>query len=116
MIGSFVTWATAGFVSKSGVDGGSDGVFTLILAIIGAGILLGWRSKPRAISGTILIVLALLIAAIGIYDLIDIESSTVEFLGERADVIDAGWGLYMVVVGSLLLAGSGFALRRVSRD
>jgi hypothetical protein len=103
VIGSFGTWATAlgGLLSKSGTEG--DGVLTLVLAVVALlGLWAFWR-EPRRWAAVGVLVLGVLIFAIGIYDLVDIENT--------ADV-SAGWGLYLVVAASAILGPVSFDLTR----
>ena len=103
VIGSFGTWATAlgGLLSKSGTEG--DGVLTLVLAVVALlGLWAFWR-KPRRWAAVGVLVLGVLIFAIGIYDLVDVESTA---------NVSAGWGLYLVVAASAILGPVSFDLAR----
>ncbi|MGE4426784.1 MAG: hypothetical protein AB7G37_10070 [Solirubrobacteraceae bacterium] len=103
LIGSVTPWATAGPFSKNGIDG--DGVITLVLAIaIGALILL--RRAPRVALG-----LALLSAAVTLYDTIDIGRVG----GDSIIDVSVGWGLVLALIASLSLTAWGVVTVRRPR-
>ena len=123
-IGSFLPWFTAsvpllGDISISGTDGGGDGVFTLILAVISLlalGVLFvnKWRQIKQVSILTLLLGLA--ITAIGGYNYATIQK---EFFDdpEVAVLVSVGIGLYMVLVGGVALSGcAGFSVYKCFRD
>jgi hypothetical protein len=94
-IGSFLPWATIGAFSKAGTDG--DGVLTLLLAVAAAAF--GIFGLPRARKGMLIasLIAAVLILAIGAYDMIDIGSTEGPFDIE----VSVGGGLYLTVLGAI---------------
>jgi hypothetical protein len=114
VIGSLGTWATAlgGIVTVNGTSG--DGVITVILALVALAGLWAYRNKPRRWAAVGVLLLGILAFAVGIHALVGIENTVPPndslFAGE--DVVDAGWGLYLVVVGSGILGLASFGLAR----
>lgn len=105
VIGSFGPWAKVfGLVSISGTDGGGDGWIVIGAAAVGAIALFLWRVRSRR--WLILAVIAAGAAlATTIYDRVDLESSVDGIdIGQLAD---AGWGIYVAMIGSASLAVAG---------
>lgn len=110
VIGSLGPWATTIFASKAGTSG--DGVFTLILAVVTALLLLTMdptHRNWRVVVGAGLGAVALFIA---VYDVIDINSSTQTVFGIEAQVVKVDWGLWLTALASAALIVSCWLLRR----
>lgn len=108
-IGAFGPWAKALLASKSGIEG--DGVLILGAAGAALALLWGYAQRPRrgAAIGTLLVALAA--AAVAAIDLADIQSKgDVELFGERVNVVQPGWGIYMVLVAAAVLAIASLVL------
>jgi hypothetical protein len=104
VIGSIGPWATIGIFSKAGTDG--DGVITLVLAIAGIVLALLLRRGARIAVG----IVAVLILAIGIFDVADVSSSGTKFFG--ADINPSvGWGLWVVTLAGAAATLCAFAKR-----
>lgn len=106
VIGSFGRWATSvgGTETVNGTDG--DGVITLFLVVIALAALgVYWKKRRRELAVGVL-VLGIVILGIGIYELVDIRSY------EGPEIVEAGWGLYLVVFGSVILGVSSLDLVR----
>ncbi len=94
-VGAFGSWVSvSGAVDLRGIEG--DGVITLTLALIAAGVLLVARARGRRASPITLGVCAVLVAAVAGYD-------TVNVLGTDFGPFDAhvGWGLWLTLIGAL---------------
>ncbi len=103
-VGALLPWAKLGIFEKNGTEG--DGVITLILALIGAGLALIWtRSRWLAIVG---VLVAAIVVFVGIYDMADVASGKTEFLGEEIGP-DIGEGLYLTVAGGLVALGASIS-------
>jgi hypothetical protein len=115
LIGALGPWATAlGLVSKAGVDG--DGVLVVGAAIFAVGFL--WNHAQTGGSGVLIaaMVIGLVSAAVCAYDLYDIRSqSDTEFLGEKVNLIQPGWGIYAALGGSVALVLASFMMWRARR-
>jgi hypothetical protein len=97
-IGAFGPWATAlRVIDVSGTHG--DGWI-----VIGASAfaVLGLFVSRRAGGTVVALIAALIGGAVGLIDLSDIES--------RGPLVHAAWGIYVVVVGSVVLLVAGLAL------
>lgn len=98
-----------GGYSQSGVDGGGDGLVTLLA---GAGAILvgcvGWRSGVRASWGAIAYALGMLGASVVAYDWTGImqrvENATT---GDDAILATVGAGFYLTGLASLVVALAG---------
>jgi hypothetical protein len=115
VIGGFGPWATAlGFVSVNG----TQGVGWLVITA-GVVALLALWSEGRSRQGGHPLVLAAVAgiggALVAIYTFARLESAQGELLGERIDLVDPAWGLYLAVIASGTLAVAAFRLRR-NRD
>jgi hypothetical protein len=103
VIGAFLPWVSAGFITVSGIDG--DGVFTLIFGVIAGAIVLmrDWE-KADVLGVGLLGVLTLLVAG-NVFSSTgnQVNSAAIEFS------VSAGTGLYLTLVaGLLLLAGAAY--------
>ena len=120
ILGSFLPWVSVSFKeaipgmgtshSTSGVNYGSRGIFTLLLA--GAGIALNYvkvpgKDKLMALIGTICGGLAALIAIISMFGISDAAPVAVLMDSFKVSI---GIGLYLVVLGGLA-GGFGWFLR-----
>ena len=95
VVGSFLPWAKAttifGEISISGFEAG-DGKLTAGLGAIAAlALLVGWRIVAR--------IAGLISAAIGIYDMVDIEGVADEDVAR----ISSSYGIWMVIVGGIVV-------------
>ena len=84
-------------------------MLTLVFALIALAALWAYWQEPRRGPAVGVLVLGVLILGIGIYDLVDVENTS-SFAG--ADLVHAGWGLYLVVIGSVILGLASFDLAR----
>jgi hypothetical protein len=105
VIGSIGTWVKVGPVTGDGLS--RDGKITLILAIIAGLFLVIAAARGRHISRVGIGITAVLALATCIYDVQDVSSADV--LGQSASV---GWGLWMCLVGSFVLAVGTVVARR----
>lgn len=106
VVGAIGPWATAVFASRSGLEG--DGVITLIVALCAGVAVFGVYQGARASSIGIAIA-GLIVAAIGIYDLVEIQdkANDTTLLGEQVDLVKVGWGLYLTIIAGVgtMIAG-----------
>jgi hypothetical protein len=105
IIGSIGPWVKVGPVTGDGLS--RDGVITLILAIIAAVFVALARVRKRPVSRIALGICAVLALATTIYDVIDVTGTDIGTF--EASV---GWGLWLCLVGSLVLAASITVARR----
>jgi len=110
IVGSFMPWLTAtaafvGTISRSGIDGGGDGIFTAIaggLLALG-GVARAMRSgSPR--TARVLGVLSSVVAAlIGVMDIGNVNSKVADLTSSSTAVIaTVGTGLYVVILGAAI--------------
>jgi hypothetical protein len=101
-IGAFGPWAKIlGLVTVNGTDNGGDGWVVIVGAVLGGIAFALWRAWSR----NWLVVSALAAAAAlatTIYDRVDLERTTANGV-DVGSLIDAGWGIYIAMLGSLSL-------------
>jgi hypothetical protein len=102
LLGSFMAWISIdGLGSIGGMEDGNDGVITFIVAIgTGAGAVF-LKDKARKIS---IIVGGVIIAVIGVIDMLDINDASSQLGGG----ISIGIGLWMVLVGGIIATAGAF--------
>ncbi|WP_440714037.1 hypothetical protein [Gordonia sp. FQ] len=104
-VAAFLPWVTLGALSVSGLDDGRDGTITLGLAVI-VGILAvisGVIRKPSGVhlaSGIVATLGGLLVAAVGVVDIVDITGD---------GLVGVGIGLTLTLIFGLALLGAGIA-------
>jgi peptidoglycan/LPS O-acetylase OafA/YrhL len=107
VLGAIGPWATVDIAalgqSASASEGGleSDGVITLILGLIGGGLLGLWRAQRARWQAIVTAVLGALAVLVAIIDISDVSGTDVG-LGGAADV-SVGWGLWVTLLGSIVL-------------
>jgi hypothetical protein len=114
VVGSFLPWITVSSafttVSRSGIDGGGDGVITLVIgaliAVCGVFLATGRKAVAAWAAG---LVLGLAAAGIGILDAADVQER-IEGVGSAAAMASTGAGLYVVIVGGVLAALASVAV------
>jgi hypothetical protein len=116
VIGGFGPWATAlGFVSVNGTQG--DG-WILIAAGVAALAAL-WREGQSRSGGAALVlagVAGAIGAAVAITDFTAIQNASQgELFGESFDAVDAAWGIYAAMIGSVVLAAAMVGLYFIRR-
>jgi hypothetical protein len=103
-VGAIGPWATAlGVVDVSGTNGGDGWVVIVVAGVAVLGLFVS-ALRPAAI---IALITALIGGAVGVVDLNDIES--------RGAAVQAAWGIYAVLAGSLVLLSAGLAQLAGSR-
>ncbi len=118
VIGAFLPWIKLaapliGQISKSGMEDGSDGLYTLLMGL-GAGALLAWYHFGTGQERQVFIgvgVLGALIAIVAGVDINDVNSRADELTQaqQRLATITVGDGLYLTLVGGIGLALTGAA-------
>lgn len=98
-VGAFLTWVDASVVTVSGIDG--DGLFTLVFGVAAAAIVLlvGWDRKG-SIGTAVLGLLTILIAA-------NVYTNLEEVAALGGDVVSAGGGLHLTLIGGIVLLAAG---------
>ena len=97
-IGSFLPWASVGPFTVNGTSG--DGVITLVIAAVAA--VFAFRLPKGRGARMVTLIGALLIAAIGIYDIVNISNQSDEIFAASV-----GIGIVITTIGGLgLLAAS----------
>ena len=128
VLGSFLPWISmtaplVGSVTKSGIEGGGDGIVTvvvgLVVALLGVALVARSGSTPRAVLGTVLT--SVVLGGLAFYDMADVNARAVlahtQLILEDNPFTDAvnistGMGLYVILVGAVLgFVGAIVALR-----
>lgn len=118
LLGSFLPWITAtaafvGTISRSGIDGGGDGLITagIGLVIVVAG-LLGFAS-PGAVSVARLgaVVAGIAAVALGILE-INSVNARIASLDVQTATATVGMGLYAVILGGIVAFIGGLMAKR----
>ena len=105
VVAAFLPWITAvtvfGDVSRSGVDGGGDGVMTGLLGLAVALIALTTRNhdSDRG-AGIAIIVCALIVVAISVYDLVSVNDRISDIDRRYVDA-SVGIGLYLTIAAGI---------------
>ena len=100
ILGTFLPWVSTPFGGVSGLSG--DGIIVLIAALAAGGSL-GYAAYSRQIKRSLaagVLGPAAIAAAVSLYDLINVKKSAAGLGG-------SGSGLYICLVGALLMAGVG---------
>jgi MYXO-CTERM domain-containing protein len=105
VLASFGPWVKALGMSVSGTDGGNDGWFVVVAALVAAGLFLRRRDVSAAgywpIAGG---VLGTFVAA---YDRTNLEDAIDEGGALAESVVQVGWGLNLAIIASISFAVSG---------
>ena len=128
VLGSFLPWLSVtapllGNVTRSGLDGGGDGIITLVigavLALLGVALILRSGSARRAVIGTVLT--SLVLGVVAVMDIGDVQTrgilmetslATEGNMFADAVAFSVGMGLYVILIGGVLgIVGSVVALR-----
>lgn len=118
IIGALGPWkkALGGVVTVSGTDGGGDGVYVIVMALVLAASVAGHYLRPAEWKGIVGALIAAFVVVTAVVDYGDIKSGA---RGPLRDTITAGWGLWLVgiagvvaVIASVMLAIAG---RRAAR-
>ena len=110
IVGSLGPWAEVSQFSASGMDG--DGVITLVSAIVAAvAILVASASRTRPALGSDWIAAAAAAVAmfVAVYDSFEIPK-TYDLLGGAVGTRTAGWGIWVTLIGSIVLAAVAVAI------
>jgi hypothetical protein len=110
IVGSLGPWAKVAQFSAGGMDG--DGVITLVSAIVAAvAILIASASRTRPALGSDWIAAAAATVAmfVAVYDSIEIPG-TFDLLGNEVGTRTAGWGIWVTLIGSIVLAAVAVAI------
>lgn len=106
ILGSFLPWAEVLGITVSGFDG--DGVLTLILGLVGAGVAFMAMTRPVArwllIVGAVAFVAAFLIFIVDYLDVTDVPTASV------------GIGLWLVAIGSIVGGVGAVMMLRAPAD
>ncbi len=97
--GAFLPWKSLGMISRSGVDGGGDGVITALLGLLvvlaAAAPLRSWRRIVCLLAGA-------LAAAIGVLDLVEVQRQIDSLEGNPFQgALTVGYGLYVTIAGGV---------------
>ena len=110
IVGSFGPWAEVSQFSASGMDG--DGVITLVSAIVAAvAILIASASRTRPALGSDWIAAAAATVAmfVAVYDSFEIPK-TFDLVAGAVGTRTAGWGIWVTLIGSVVLAAVAVAI------
>lgn len=118
LIGSFSAWITAniafaGHISRSGIDDGGDGWFTLALSIcVGVVGLLAYSKRSRRYAyGTVVASAALLILTIWEWHDVQDRIDRIEPGLKKFGTVSVGTGIWLLLVGAIIaLAAAIFSV------
>lgn len=103
VVGSIGPWITLGALSVGGIEEGRDGWVTLVGTAIAVLCLGLYSVRGRRALAIATLVIALLMLAVTIYDVSDVQSSSATYFGRTVEP-GVGWGLWLATVGSGVLA------------
>lgn len=97
--GAFLPWKSLGMISRSGVDGGGDGVITALLGLLvvlaAAAPLRGWRRLVCLLCGAVA-------AIVGVVDILEVQRQIDSLEGNPFQgALTVGYGLYVTVGGGV---------------
>lgn len=101
ILGAIGPWVKVADISEGGLD--ADGVITLILGLIAAAFVVLAFRKRAAPNMFAIGIPAVLIVVIAIADISDVNGADLGVPGLDASV---GWGLWLTLVGGIVLAAS----------
>ena len=101
VIGSFGPWRASLSGSQSGLDGG--GIYTLLIAVMAALLLIPRRPWPMFV-----LALGLICSAITVVNVVDIARTTREPVGLQPPSVEVDWGLWLATLSSLALAVTAY--------
>jgi hypothetical protein len=121
VVGSFLPWLTAtaplvGTISRNGMEGGGDGIFTLILGVIT--ILIGVTQLTATNMPTLLqrspIITGAITGIVAVINYLDVQQR-IEDVREESELIAAsvGAGIWTLVVGAVLAIVGGVLVRKL---
>lgn len=99
VLGSFGPWEASLSGSHAGIDGG--GIYTLLIAILAALLLIPKRPWPA-----VCVALGLICSVLTIANVVDIASSTREPVGLQPLSVEVDWGLWIALLSALALTGA----------
>jgi hypothetical protein len=105
VVAAFLPWITAatifGNLSRSGIDGGGDGVVTAVLGAVVATVTFATRRNDNDRGAGIAIVLcSLIVVAISVYDLFSVNDR-INDIDRRYVDASVGIGLYLTIVAGV---------------
>ena len=104
VVGSFGPWAKVLGFSINGTDGGNDGWFVVVIAVLAGAVFLWKRETTQA--GYAAIAGGVLGASVAIYDRTNLKDAAAES-GQLGELVQVGWGLNLAMVASISLAIAG---------
>ena len=108
IVGAFLVWATVSAgpfsVDVNGTDEGKDGTITLILAIVAVAAI--WFIEKKPWVAWVALAAAVLVLLVGLYDTIDISSTS-----EEGAEVKVGIGLWMTDLGGILATAAAGMLK-----
>jgi hypothetical protein len=115
-IGSFMPWVTAstvfGTLTRSGLDDGGDGIFTIIIgvavALIG-GLIVSGRADTRGTKPGVLFLLTIFVV-VWVADFNDIRER-IDFLDSEFAYGGIGMGMWVMVIGGIVALVGVFSLQ-----
>ncbi len=97
-LASFMPWIEVGPLTRSGVEGGGDGLITLALgAALALSATLSHRQRQIRLAWGLLGLVALAVAG---FDYIQVSKRVAQANAEFPGVASVGYGLYAVVIGA----------------
>ena len=111
VIGSIGPWETTFIADVSGTQG--DGVATLVLGLIAASLVIFFKPEPpKGILLIMAMIAGIACATIGAVDLIRIIDSKQELFGRDVDLVDPGWGIWVMMLAAVALTVAVFKYLR----
>jgi hypothetical protein len=105
VVAAFLPWITAttifGSLSRSGVDGGGDGIVTAILgAVVAIVAFVTRRNESDRGSGIAIVLCSLIVVAISVYDLFSVNDR-INDIDRRYVDASVGIGLYLTIAAGV---------------
>jgi hypothetical protein len=105
VVAAFLPWITAatifGNLSRSGVDGGGDGIVTAILGVVVAVVAFTTRrNESDRGAGIAIVICALIVVGISVYDLFSVNDR-INDIDRRYVDASVGIGLYLTIVAGV---------------
>ena len=118
-LGSFLPWITAtaaflGTISRNGIDGGGDGIWTIVIGVIVVIGVVGGLSSPGAVGAAraAAVVGGIAAVVVGFLDMSDVQGRVNTIAnGSSGAIASVGMGIYVVMLGGALAVVGGLVAR-----
>ncbi len=104
IFGSLGPWQSSLSTSQAGIDGG--GLYTLLLAVIAALVMI-----PRRTCLTATVGIGLVCLIVTVYNVFDVASATRQPIAVATPSVEVGWGLWLAALGAVVLIAGAVLFR-----